>query len=151
MQLISKNKRATYDYEISNKYNVGIVLLWHEVKSLRTWKINITDSVALFSSDDLWVHNLDIPLYEKANPNQISWHDPSRKRKLLLNKHELKKIRTLMNKSWATLIVLDIYFSEKQLVKLTLWLAKRKKNIQKREQIKNRDGKRQLQKSMRQY
>jgi len=100
MKSISKNKRIWFDYDITDSIEVGIVLRWHEVKSLREWNINITDAVAIIHDSELRVHNIDIPLYSKTNYKNIGPYEPKSKRKLLIKKRELAKLSSKMNKSW---------------------------------------------------
>ncbi len=151
MKLISKNKRIWFDYEITDTLEVWIVLRGCEVKSLRSWKINIKDAAALIHDWELWIHNIDIPLYDKTNPHNVPGYEAKGKRKWLIKKNELGKLSSNMDKSWARLLVLEMYFTSKQLVKVKLWLGKRKKKVEKRSAIKERETKRQMDKAMRQY
>ncbi len=151
MQIVSRNKRISFDYEITDTREVGIILQWHEVKSIRTWKINITDAAALIHDQELWLHNLDIPLYAKANPNTITWYEAKWKRKLLVKKIELSRMSSKMDKTGARLVVMEVYFTESQRIKVKLWLWKRKKKVEKRSSIKDRESKRQIDKAMKNY
>jgi len=151
MNSISKNKRIWYDYEITETIEVWIILRWFEVKALRSGKINIRDAVALIHDGELWLHNIDIPLYEKTNPVNAPGYEAKGKRKWLIKKKELAKLSSSMDKSWARLLVLEIYFTNKQLIKLKLWLGKRKKKIEKRASIKAKETARQMDKAMKKY
>ncbi len=151
MKLISKNKRVYFDYEITQTIEVWIILRWYEVKSLRWWKVNIKDAVALINDWELWLHNIDIPLYEKTNPHNAPGYIAKTKRKLLIWKNELAKLSSKIDITWSRLLVLEIYFTSRQKVKLSLWLWKRKKKVEKRSAIKERETKRQMQKEIRKY
>lgn len=151
MKLISKNKRIWFDYNITDSIEVGVVLHGHEVKALREGKINIKDAVALINDTELWLHNMDIPLYSKANYKNISWYEPKCKRKLLIKKRELAKLSSKMNTSGASLLVQEIYFNDKQLVKVKLGLWKKRKKIEKRSVIKEREMGKQMDKAMKRY
>lgn len=151
MKLISQNKRISYDYEIIDHIEVGIVLRGHEVKSLREWKINIKDAVAIIHDAQLRVHNMDIPLYSKTNYKNIWPHEPKWKRKLLIKKRELAKLSSTIDKTKSRLLVEKIYWNERQLVKLSLWLGKKRKKIEKRSAIKEREMWKQMDKAMKQY
>lgn len=151
MKLISKNKRIWFDYEITDSIEVGIVLRWYEVKALREGKINIRDAVALIHTTELWVHNIDIPLYSKANYKNIPWYEPKSKRKLLIKKRELAKLSSKIDKTWASLLVQEIYFTDKQLVKIKLGLWKKRKKIEKRSVIKEKEMGKQMDKAMKKY
>jgi len=151
MKSISKNKRIWFDYDITDSLEVGIMLRGHEVKSLREWNINITDAVAIIYDSELRVHNIDIPLYSKTNYKNTGHYEPRWKRKLLIKKHELIKLSTKMNKSWSKLLIQEIYFNSKQLVKLKLGLWKKRKKIEKRSVIKDREISKQMNKEIRQY
>jgi len=151
MKSISKNKRIWFDYDITDSIEVGIVLRWHEVKSLREWSINITDAVAIIHDSELRVHNIDIPLYSKTNYKNIGPYEPKWKRKLLIKKRELAKLSSKMNKSWLRLLVQEIYLNSKQIVKLKLGLWKKRKKIEKRSVIKDREISKQMDKVLRQY
>ena len=151
MKLISQNKRIWFDYEITDKIEVGIVLRGHEVKALREWKINIKDAIAIIHESQLRVHNIDIPLYSKTNYKNIGPYEPKWKRKLLVKKNELSKLSSKIDKTGARLLVQEIYFNNKQLVKIKLWLGKKRKKIEKRSVIKEREMWKKMDKAMKQY
>ena len=134
---IGVNKKAHYDYEILDKFEAGIVLTGTEVKSLRSYKVNLADSYAGLSLDnELFLYQMNIPKYPLAN--QMN-HEPKRNRKLLIHKREIKKLIGLLKKSGCSLIPLSIYFNEKGFVKVSLGVGKGKRNIDKRETIKERE------------
>ncbi|GHT91262.1 SsrA-binding protein [Alphaproteobacteria bacterium] len=131
------NKRANYDYEILEKLEAGIVLLGSEVKSLRNHKVNLTEAYAGLSKDcELFLYQMHIPEYKLANKMN---HNPIRTRKLLVRKKQMLKLIGQLKKGGYSLIPVSIYFNEKGFVKISLGLGKGKKNIDKREIIKQRE------------
>ncbi|MBO7454027.1 MAG: SsrA-binding protein SmpB [Alphaproteobacteria bacterium] len=134
---IGVNRKAHYDYEITDTLEAGIVLFGTEVKSLRSNKVNLTDSYAGLTADnEVFLYQMGIPKYSMAN---LTNHEPKRNRKLLLKKREIQKLIGALKKSGYSLIPLKIYFNEKGFVKISLGLGKGKKNIDKRETIKERE------------
>ncbi|MBO6055686.1 MAG: SsrA-binding protein SmpB [Alphaproteobacteria bacterium] len=134
---IGVNRKAHYDYEIIDTLEAGIVLFGTEVKSLRSNKVNLTDSYAGLTADnEVFLYQMGIPKYSMAN---LTNHEPKRNRKLLLKKREIQKLIGALKKSGYSLIPLKIYFNEKGFVKISLGLGKGKKNIDKRETIKERE------------
>lgn len=134
---IGVNRKVHYDYEIIDTLEAGIVLFGTEVKSLRSNKVNLTDSYAGLTADnEVFLYQMGIPKYSMAN---LTNHEPKRNRKLLLKKREIQKLIGSLKKSGYSLIPLKIYFNEKGFVKISLGLGKGKKNIDKRETIKERE------------
>jgi SsrA-binding protein len=136
-----KNRSAYYEYYIDDKYVAGIALLGTEVKSLRTGRASFNDSYCLFQKGELWIKSLHIAEYSHGTVNN---HDPVRDRKLLLTKRELKKLEAKIKEKGYTVIPLRIFFTDKNLAKLEIGLAKGKKLHDKRETIKQRDTEREL-------
>lgn len=142
-KLIAQNRKARFDFEITQVVEAGIVLLGTEVKSLREGKANMQDSYAAFlpkDSNELYVINLHINPYSHGNREN---HEPKRNRKLLLTERELKKLRTATSEKGITLIPLSIYFSG-AFVKIEIGLAKSKKKYDKRESTKERETEREI-------
>ena len=139
MNIISRNKRAYFDYEISDSREAGIVLKWHEVKSIRNKLINIHDAVAITEDHELWLRDMEIRQYPMSNPAQLQWRDPRRPRKLLMTKREIWKMTERTNKTGQIILVLELYINKRQMVKVKLGLGKKKKKIEKRSSIKSRD------------
>jgi SsrA-binding protein len=135
------NKRARFDYEIVDKYIAGIVLTGTEIKSIRLGKASIAESFCEFQSFELFVINMTIQEY--AFGNHFNHHAKS-ERKLLLNKKELKNLHKEVQAKGLTIIPLRLFNNEKGLAKLEIGLCKGKKNYDKRETIKERDVKRDL-------
>ncbi len=134
---IGVNRKAHYDYEITDTWEAGIVLFGTEVKSLRNNKVNLFDAYAGLTADnEIFVYQMNIPKYSMA---KLTNHEPKRNRKLLLKKREIKKLIGLLKKSGYSLIPLKIYFNEKGFVKLSIGLGKGKRNIDKRQTIKERE------------
>jgi len=134
---IGVNRKAHYDYEITDTIEAGIVLFGTEVKSLRNNKVNLTDSYAGLTADnEVFLYQMGIPKYSMA---KLTNHEPKRNRKLLLKKREIQKLIGALKKNGYSLVPLKIYFNEKGFVKISLGLGKGKKNIDKRETIKERE------------
>jgi len=134
---IGVNRKAHYDYEITDTWEAGVVLFGTEVKSLRNNKVSLSDSYAGLTADnEVFVYQMNIPKYSMA---KLTNHEPKRNRKLLLKKREIKKLIGLLKKSGYSLIPLKIYFNEKGFVKLSIGLGKGKRNIDKRQTIKERE------------
>jgi len=139
-KLIASNKKARHSYAIDDDYEAGIILVGSEVKSLRNGKVNLKESYASIKNGEIFVYQLNIGKYSYAN---IVNHDPTRPRKLLLNKAEIKKITRKVNEKGMSIIPLKIYFKNSK-IKLQIGLGKGKKLYDKRESLKQRDVKREL-------
>lgn len=137
-----KNKRARFEYEILDTYIAGIVLAGSEIKSIRQGKASIAESFCEFNDKgELFVINMTIQEYDHATHFN---HNPKSERKLLLNKQELRKWHKQVKTSGTTIIPLKVFINERGLAKMQIGLAKGKKLYDKRETIKDRDNKRQL-------
>ena len=136
------NKKAKFQYEILDKYTAGIVLTGTEIKSIRSGKASIAESFCEFNDrDELFVINMTVEEYAFGNYYN---HKPKAERKLLLNRKELKKLKKEMDVKGNAIIPLRLYINEKGFAKLILALGKGKKLYDKRETIKDRDNKRDL-------
>lgn len=144
MKIISKNKRAYSDYQIDKEYEVWIILKWHEVKSIRASQVNIKDSIVRLEHKELWINNMDIPLYEKTSYVLVPGYEPKGKRKLLITKKELTKIASALDKSGTVVIPLEIYINKNSLIKLKIWIAKLMRKVEKKQVLKERDIKKQM-------
>lgn len=136
-----RNKRATFDYEIIDTYRAGIVLTGTEIKSIRLGKASLVDSYCFFANGELWVKNMYIAEYFYGTYNN---HAARRERKLLLEKKELTKLQRLVKESGYTIIPSKLYINEKGLAKLTIALGKGKKSYDKRQSLREKDDKRQM-------
>lgn len=130
MKIIAANKRATYDYNILQKLDAGIILTGSEVKSLRNNSTSIKESYVESTGSELWLCNSYIKKYESSNDKDIN---PTRKRKLLLNKRELNKILGSVKREGFSIVPITIYFNERGLVKLNIGIGKGKKKYDKRD------------------
>ncbi|MBU1056094.1 MAG: SsrA-binding protein SmpB [Proteobacteria bacterium] len=140
---ISENRKARHDYFIEDEYEAGMVLLGTEVKSLRLGRANLKDSYAKIKNGEIFVHQMHIgpcPFAYFGN------HEPLRIRKLLLNKVEIKKLTAKVNEKGHSLIPLRLYFKNGK-IKISIALAKGKRQYDKREAIKKRDESRDMERT----
>lgn len=144
--MLIKNKRALHDYEVVQKYEAGISLKGTEIKSIRAGRINFKDSYARVKDGECWLMNFHISPWEKAT---FFNHDATRPRRLLLNKHEIRRMRTRVEEQGMTLVPLDIYINEKGRCKLTIAVAKGKKTYDKRETLQRKDMEREKERALR--
>ena len=135
---ISVNRKAFHEYFVVQSYEAGIVLQGTEVKAFRKGNVNFIDSYANISNGEVFLIGAHIGIYEQGNINN---HEPTRTRKLLLNRSEIRKLNSKIKEKGLTLVPLRLYFKEGK-VKLELALAKGKKIYDKREDIQKRDMKR---------
>ena len=136
------NKKAGYLYELLDSYTAGIVLTGTEIKSIRVGKASITESFCEFNENsELFVVNMNVQEYDYGNHFN---HKPKAERKLLLNKKELQKLEKEVKNSGLTIIPTKLFINEKGFAKLRIALAKGKKLFDKRESIKDRENKRNL-------
>jgi len=140
---VLENRKARHNYEILEKLEAGIVLKGTEVKAVRDGKVDFTGSFARFDGGELWLEDLYIAPYEKGS---YANHEPRRRRKLLLNKHELKKLLGKVQQKGYTLVPLKMYFNERGYAKILLALARGKRDYQKKEDEKQRAVERELEK-----
>ena len=136
-----KNKRAYFDYEIIEKFTAGIVLDGTEVKSIREGKASLGDSYCFIRDNEIFVRGMQIAEYRFGSYNN---HSPDRERKLLLEKKEIKRLARKTRETGNTIVTLKVFFSERGYAKLQIGLAKGKKQYDKRESIKQKDAKRQM-------
>ncbi|MBT8185701.1 MAG: SsrA-binding protein SmpB [Eudoraea sp.] len=144
-----KNKKARFSYEILDTFVAGIVLSGTEIKSIRLGKASITESFCEFNDKgELFVINMQVDEYSHASHFN---HKPKAERKLLLNKQELKKLNKEVSTSGLTIVPLNLFINDRGLAKLKIALAKGKKLYDKRETIKERDTKRDLDRIKKSY
>lgn len=136
-----KNKRASFDYELLDRFVAGIKLAGTEVKAVRQGLVNLKDSFCLFRKGELFVKSIHIAEYTYGSVNN---HTPERVRKLLLNKRELKKLEKGLKEKGYTIIPTAMYLSERGFVKLEIALAKGKRRYDKRQSIKKKDIQREI-------
>jgi len=147
-ELNIRNKRATFEYEIIDRYSAGLVLRGSEIKSVREGKASINEAYCMFKDGELWVKNLNISEYKQASVWQ---HEPLRMRKLLLSKKELSKLLAKVKERGYTIIPLKMFMNDRSFAKLEIALARGKKTHDKRNSIKAKDEKRDLDRSLRNY
>lgn len=142
-KLIAQNRKARHDYIIEDEFEAGMVLVGTEVKSLRAGRANLVDGFAFVDGGEVWLKGVHIPEY-----NEGSWtnHEPTRARKLLLNRNEINKITNKLKESGLTLIPLSMYFSDGK-AKVEIAIARGRKNYDKRQAIAERDAKREADKA----
>lgn len=140
-----KNKRAYFEYFISDKYVAGIKLLGTEIKSIRDGKANLNDAFCTFIDTQLYVRNLHISEYTFGS---FYNHEAKRDRVLLLNKKELKKLQTKGEEKGFTIVPLALFISERGFAKLEIGLAQGKKLFDKRDTMKERDTKIEMDRAM---
>jgi len=136
-----KNRSAFFEYYIDDTYDAGMVLTGTEVKALRDGKASFNDSYCIMDHGELWVKSLYIAEYDFGT---YANHVPTRDRKLLLKKKELKKLENRLKDKGYTIIPLKIFFNEKGLAKIKIGLAKGKKLHDKRASIKDRESEREI-------
>lgn len=144
IKILANNRKARFNYEIIESYEAGIVLVGTEVKSVREGKISFTDSYAEVINNEIFLIGLHIAEYKHGN---IHNHEPNRRKKLLLKKDEIRKIKRTVDEKGLTLIPLKFYLKG-GLVKIELGICKGKKLHDKRESIKQKDVKRDLDREM---
>ena len=147
IKIIAENRKARHNYFIENTYEAGIALKGTEVKSIRIGRANLKDSYAKIHNGEVFLYHMHIGDYPFAHYDN---HDPVRQRKLLLHKHEIKKLYGKVNEMGFSLVPLRLYFKNGK-VKVTLGLAKGKRQYDKRATIKKRDEKRDLDRTMKNY
>ncbi|MFB5946072.1 SsrA-binding protein SmpB [Albibacterium profundi] len=140
-----KNKKATFEYHILDRYIAGISLLGTEIKSIRAGKVNINDSFCSFLHDGLYIRNMHISEYSHGS---FYNHEAKRDRKLLLTKKELKKLRVKGEERGYTIVPLRMFISNRGFAKVEIALAQGKKDFDKRDTIKERETKRELDRAM---
>ena len=138
------NRKPNQDYYIGDSYETGIVLTGTEIRSIRQGKANIKDSYAIIRNSEIYLVNTHISIYKEGNRFN---HEETRTRKLLLHKKEILKLKSKLDEEGYTLVPLKIYFVKGR-AKVLIGLAKGKKNYNKKEVIKERDIKREMEKSI---
>jgi len=136
-----KNRPATFEYAIEDRLKAGIVLTGSEIKSVRNGKVSFNDSYCLFEKGELWVKSLHIAEYVNAG---YAGHDPTRIRKLLLTRKELKKWSDKVKEKGYSIIPLAVFINENGIAKMEIGLGKGKKLHDKRESIRSRDVEREM-------
>ncbi len=142
------NRKAKYEYTLVDEFEAGIMLKGTEVKAMRSGNANLSDAYCIFDNGNLIIKSMFIAEYDHGNVNN---HETRADRRLLLRKSELKKIKRKLDEKGLTLVPYKIYFTERGFVKLNIWLAQGKKSFDKRNSIKEKDVKRELDREMKKF
>ncbi|PHX91810.1 MAG: SsrA-binding protein [Flavobacteriales bacterium] len=138
------NRKAGFNFHIEERYEAGMVLLGGEVKSIRNNSVNMGDAYCLFEEGVLWVKNMHISEFRQSSFNP---HDPMRNRKLLLKKQQLRRIEAKTNTKGYAIFPIRLFENERGILKLEIGLGQGKKTFDKRDDIKERDIAREMQRS----
>ena len=144
-KIIAQNKTARLNYFIGDTYEAGIVLVGTEVKSIREGRVNLKDSYAVVKEGEVWLHEMHVSPYSHGNRYN---HEPLRTRKLLLHNREIKKLYGKSREKGLTLVPLKVYFKNGK-VKVEIGVGSGKKLYDKREDMKQKDDRRDMQRAMR--
>jgi SsrA-binding protein len=136
-----KNRKAGFEFQLLEKYTAGIQLQGTEIKSIREGKCNISEGFCAFKGEELFIRNIEIQPYSAGSYYN---HEPRRDRKLLLTKHELRKLQAKLKDKGLSIIPLRLFINDKGFAKLDISLAKGKKLYDKRQDIKKRDVQREI-------
>lgn len=142
------NRRAYFEFEILEKLTAGIMLTGTEIKSIRESKANINDGFCFITKGEMFIRNMHIAEYSHGN---IYNHDPIRQRKLLLSKKEIKRWANKTKEKGLTIVPLKVFLNERGFAKLEIGLAKGKKTHDKRESLKAKDSKREVDRVLKRY
>jgi len=144
VKILIKNKKAFFNYQIIDTEISGIILVGSEVKSVKNFNVDFTDTYCIFIKNEIWVKNLNISDYVDS----MIKHDPKRDKKLLLTKRQIKKFKRRVEEDGLTIIPLNIFVNDKGLIKMEIALAKGKREYDKKNSIRDldldRDMKRQI-------
>lgn len=143
-----RNKKATFDYELVDKYIAGIQLTGSEIKSIRNSKASLVDSFGYADRGELWVKGIHISEYSFSSYNN---HTPKRDRKLLLKKKEIVKIEDKLKEVGTTVVVTRMFINDRGWAKVEIAVARGKKKFDKREDIKSKDAKRSIDRAMKRF
>jgi SsrA-binding protein len=141
-----RNKKASHKYELLERFEAGVVLQGTEVKSLRAGTASLDEAYARIQGEEIWLVGFNIAPYKHGN---VMNHDPTRPRKLLLHKREIAKLLPKVLQRGQTLVPLRVYFNERGLCKVTLALARGKTHGDRRQDLKKREQKREIDRAMR--
>ena len=140
-----KNKRAKFEYHLLDTYTAGIQLVGTEIKSIRNSKASILEAFCVFERGEVWIRNMTITEYENGS---FYNHKPKSDRKLLLNRKEIDKIEKFLKVKGNTIIPLKLFLSEKGWAKINIALAQGKKLHDKRNDLKEKDDKREMERAL---
>jgi SsrA-binding protein len=144
-KIITRNRKASFDYALSERFEAGVVLTGAEIKSIRANRINLQDGFVQEQSGELWLHNVHISPYEQSGT--YGYSEPMRPRKLLLHRKEIAQIITKTRQKGFTVIPTEVYLKNGR-AKIEIALAKGKRQVDKRQDIAKRDADREIRKVM---
>jgi len=147
IKVIANNRKARHNYEIISSLEVGMVLQGSEVKSLRSGKASLVDAYGRIINGELWIIGLHIAQYKEAT---FANHEPTRERKLLIHKQEIKKLKRKVEEKGITLVPLKLYFKN-NIAKLELGIARGKRKYDKKVSIAKKDAERDMQREQKKY
>ena len=147
-KILIKNRRAAFDYLFIDRYTAGIVLTGTEIKSIRMGKASLVDTFCFVNNHELWVKNMYVAPYFFGSYGN---HEVRRDRKLLLNRKEIRKLEQEMKNPGFTIVPVSLYINDKNLAKLDIALAKGKKQYDKREALKEKDDRREMDRSIKHF
>lgn len=145
IKVVSENRKAFHDYFIDDRVEAGIILTGTEIKSIRNGKVNLKDSYARIKDGEIWVYQMHISTYEQGNRFN---HDPLRPRKLLLHRTEINKLVGKIQLQGLTLLPIKMYLKN-GMAKVELAVGQGKKNYDKRQVLAEREGKRDIERALR--
>ncbi|HWB61952.1 MAG TPA: SsrA-binding protein [Chitinophagales bacterium] len=143
-----KNKRAGFEFEILDRFDAGIQLTGSEIKSIRSGGGSLTEAFCVLRDGELWVKNMNIPEYSHGS---YANHEPTRMRKLLLKKRELERIEDKIKERGLSVIPIRLFVNERGYAKVEVGLGRGKKKFDKRESLKQKENKRELDRVMKKY
>lgn len=144
-QVNIKNKRASFDYEYVDTFTAGIVLTGTEIKSIRAGKASLVDTFCYINNGEMWVKNMYVALYDQGSYNN---HVERRERKLLLNRKEIRNLQEETKSPGFTIVPVRLFINEKGLAKLVIALARGKKEYDKRQSLKEKEDRREMDRAM---
>ena len=143
-----KNKRASFDYLLLDKYTAGIVLTGTEIKSIRNGKASLVDTFCYINNGEVWVKNMYVAEYSYGSYNN---HSARRDRKLLLSRKEIRKLQQDLKNPGFTLVPTLLFINEKGLAKLDIYLCRGKKEFDKRQTLKEKEDRREMDRQIKKY
>lgn len=146
MSLLASNKKVYHNYSIEDTFEAGIVLAGHEVKSIKSGQASLSGAFVSIKGGEAFLKNAYIGKYKQAS--NLEGYNESQDRKLLLHKKEIQRLATRLNEKGLTLVPLELY-TKKNRIKLSIGLAKGKKQYDKRESIKKKETKRRIERAIR--
>ncbi|MFC1501060.1 SsrA-binding protein SmpB [Elusimicrobiota bacterium] len=148
-KVVATNRKARFNYTILETFEAGIIFSGYEVKSLRKGQANLTDGFITFSNNGAYLNNIHIAPYSHQSSHVIDYN-PTRSRKILLHKREITQLHSKVREKGLSLVPLELYFSKRGLAKVLLGLAKGKTAPDKRETLRKKAAKREIEREMKQ-